>query len=109
MIELEKKLFSVDEICQALNSSQTSVRRILKERNLRAVYLKKGRAKTGFYNYAVYKLIEEVLRQSKKARKVVTIGSIAKAAEHPLVTDKRLLNTYFFPDVVPDCFKEKED
>ena len=31
------------------------------------------------------------------------------AKEHPLVTDKRCLNLYYWPDVIPDCFKDMEE
>jgi hypothetical protein len=33
----------------------------------------------------------------------------AAQAEHPLVTDPRCLKFSYWPDVVPDCFKECDE
>lgn len=33
----------------------------------------------------------------------------ASEDKHELVTDKRFLNLYYFPDVVPNCFKDLDD
>lgn len=109
MINFESRLFSTQEIAKLLNCNVSTVQRIAKDRNIVRVFKKNGNTRTAYFSYASYRLIESVLqkhRTKKLGEPKVTV--IEKAEEHPLVTDKRLLNLYYFPDVIPDCFKTED-
>jgi len=38
----------------------------------------------------------------------VKVSRFANPAEHPLVMDKRCLDFYWWPEAVPECFKNVE-
>ena len=60
--------------------------------------------------YAV--LLEEVEEAAERAvikrQKAEEENGADDAEAHPLVKDKRFLKLSFFPDVIPECFKECE-
>lgn len=113
MVDFESRVFTTEEIANLIGCTVSTVKRIQKNRNIVRVMRQEGSQRRAYYSYAAYRLIESVFAknrlQKKQEQEEVKVCTVAKSEEHPLVTDKRLLNTYYFPDVIPDCFKEMED
>ena len=72
---------------------------------------KKDETHACVWSYLDFKRIEKAVQQNKKINAMRRPKNVlySNAQEHPLVTDKRCLNLYYWPDVIPDCFKDMEE
>ena len=113
-----QKTYTVQEIADMFNVTTDTVRNISNRMNLPHEYITKNRARLAVYPYEVVKIFREYFEAREKQRKLaeerkikVVISEEATATEldHPLVKDKRFLKLSYFPDVIPDCFKECEE
>jgi hypothetical protein len=72
----------------------------------------RGRKVLVFSHDALARCREELERRenAEKAKRENGRAELEAAqAEHPLVTDPRCLKFSYWPDVVPDCFKECDE
>ena len=72
-------------------------------------------------DYDAYRLVKDIHEEKEQRRKEAAERAVIKrqkaeeengaddAEAHPLVKDKSFLKLSFFPDVVPECFKECEE
>jgi hypothetical protein len=70
-------------------------------------------------DYDAYRLVKDIHEEKEQRRKEAAKNAELKkqkheeetdgAEKHPLVKDKRFLSLSYFPNVIPDCFKECEE
>lgn len=116
-IKLEKRMYTTTEIVKLLGKKHNSEVRKMCIRNHIAWEMSKDEY-TAIYPYeSVIKLIDLTRKNKEKAaareeRKVIVQQDAKKTleelrAEHPLVIDDRFFKTSYFPEVIPECFKEE--
>lgn len=105
----EERTFNTTEIARLLNISITSVGKFARRMGIEPKIVQ-NKTHAFIFNWTEYKLIQKEVQQNKKinAMKNKEKTLYEKESDHPLVTDKRLLNLYYFPDVIPDCFKTED-
>lgn len=108
------RMFTVSDIQRICGASPNIIRGIAERAGVESFVKKDGRGTVVFDFHsmkqivAIYKnhsrIDEIVAKNQPKVEK--TIEQLR--AEHPLVKDDRFFKLSFFPDVVPNCFKECE-
>ena len=109
-----EKLYTVQEIAELCECSCDVVRNVSNRMKIPHEYVTKNGARVSIYPYSSVKIIKAYWEEKEKKRKTIALKKISLVREdkvedseaHPLVTDKRCLNFNWWPDVVPDCFKE---
>ena len=113
-----QKLYTTTEIARLLNCPESQVRNIAAYYNIgfdKQINYKGARAH--LYSYDSVRRIKEryEARLNKRKQKEITARlertpqELAALQDHSLVKDKRCLNLDYWPDVVPECFKECEE
>jgi hypothetical protein len=112
----KQKVYTVQETADLLNASDAEVRRIIGYYKIKHEIVKTQRSRAVMIGYDSFRLIKERYEEKQKRREEAAKNAELRkqkheeetdgADKHPLVTDKRFLNLTFFPDVIPDCFKE---
>ena len=101
--------YTTSDIAELLDLTQYTVKKHIKKLNLE---------NTGFFVQAerninvLYYPESTYLQIKNKVEEDRATEATAELEEaetlHPLVTDKRCLNLNWWPDIIPDCFKECE-
>lgn len=113
-----QKVYTVQETADLLEASCDEVRKIISYRNIAHKVVATKQSRAILLDYDAVRLVKEYHDEKVRKRKEAarhaenekqkheeeTVG----AEDHPLVTDKRFLKLSYFPDIVPDCFKELE-
>ena len=113
----KQKIYSTEEAAELLNTSCDDIRRIINYYKIDHQIISTKKSRAIIMTYDALKLVAEICKQriqrreemARKAenRKQLAEEDLTSEAElHPLVTDKRCLNLNWWPDVVPNCFKE---
>jgi hypothetical protein len=111
----KQKVYTTLEIAQILDTTLADVRKIASYYHIEHDVIQEGEAHRAYYTYDAYRLIKErvEMRNNKKTKKVVKnyepVEEVAAPGDHSLVTDKRCLDLNYWPDTIPDCFKECEE
>lgn len=115
-----QKFYSVQETADLLDTSCDEVRRIVLYYKVKHETVRTRQSKAIMLNYDAYRLVKDIHEEKEKRRQEAAERAVIKrqkaeeengaddADAHPLVKDKRFLKLSFFPDVIPDCFKEVE-
>lgn len=102
------RLYSVTEVAYLLDISQSSVR--IYAEQVATPILDKGIYKYRLNKNQVYYVAKKTMREDAFFSRFGEIDEEQPKDEgeeaHPLVTDKRLLKTSFFPDVEPSIFAD---
>lgn len=112
-----QKIYTTEEAAELLNTSCDDVRRIINYYKIDHQIISTKKSRAIIMTYDALKLVAEyckqrIQRREEMARKAEIRKQLAEedltseAGLHPLVTDKRCLNLNWWPDIVPDCFKE---
>lgn len=110
----ESKMFTVSDIQEICGASPNVIRGIAERANIESFIKKDGRG-TVVFDFQSMKQIVAIYKNYSRVDEIVaknqpkvekTIEQLR--AEHPLVKDDRFFKLSFFPDVVPNCFKEYE-
>lgn len=110
------KIYTVQEIADLCECSCDVIRNVTNRLNIPHEYVTKNKARVSVYPYSSVKIIMEHQAEKEKKRKEIALKK-DKAKEnkaedlkkHPLVTDVRCFDLNWWPDVIPDCFKEAEE
>ena len=108
----KQKVYTTVEIAQILDTTLADVRNIASYYHIEHDVVQEGEAHRAYYTYDAYRLIKErvEMRRNKKIKKVMKTyepaEEVAVLEDHSLVTDKRCLDLNYWPDTIPDCFKE---
>lgn len=113
-----QKFYSVQETADLLDTSCDEVRRIVLYYKVKHETVRTRQSKAIMLDYDAYRLVKDIHEEKEQKRKEAAKNAELKkqkheeetdgAEKHPLVKDKRFLSLSFFPDVIPDCFKEVE-
>jgi len=109
-----QKIYTTQEVADLLDVSITHVRRIARLSNVEFTFVTMNRARNMVFNYDAVRLMQYYWKKNckdrvKVAKKKTEPEEETDGADHPLVFDKRCLKLAFWPDVIPDCFKECEE
>lgn len=114
-----QKFYSVQETADLLDTSCDEVRRIVLYYKVKHETVRTRQSKAIMLDYDAYRLVKDIHEEKEQKRKEAAKNAELKkqkheeetdgAEKHPLVKDKRFLSLSFFPDVIPDCFKECEE
>ena len=110
-----EKLYSTEEIALLLDCTTAIIRNIVSYYHISCEkVIKHKSARRAMYSYEAYKLIKNY-RENKRKYKTMPVMTdsnfegVTAFEDHSLVTDKRCLDLNYWPDVIPDCFKECEE
>ena len=116
-----QKFYTVQETADLLDTSCDEVRRIVLYYKVKHETVRTKQSKAIMLDYDAYRLVKDIHEEKEQRRKEAAERAVIrkqKAEEengaddesaHPLVKDKRFLKLSFFPDVIPECFKECEE
>ena len=108
------RMFTISDIQRISGASPNIIRGIAERANIESFIKKDGRG-TVVFDFHSMKQIVSIYKNHSRVDEIVaknqpkvekTIEQLR--AEHPLVKDDRFFKLSFFPDVVPNCFKEYE-
>jgi hypothetical protein len=114
------RIYTVHEIAELFECSDDVVRNISFRLDIPHTYTTKNKARVTIYPYGSLRLFKNYFDARAKKRNETALKKVTLIREeetdgaddadaHPLVTDKRCLNINYWPDVIPDCFKECEE
>lgn len=116
----KQKVYTVQETADLLEASCDEVRKYIVYRNIPHKVIRTKESRAIILDYDAVRLIKEYheaklkKREETKKNELLKMQSeetagAEKAEDHPLVTDKRCLKLNWWPDIIPDCFKECEE
>ena len=108
--------YSPPQMVQRIRFSDNVVRNISFRLDIPHTYITKNKARVTIYPYGSLRLFKNYFNARAKKRNETALKKVTLireeettgAEDHPLVTDKRCLDLNWWPDVVPECFKECE-
>ena len=111
-----QKVYTVQETADLLEASCDEVRKYIVYRNIPHKVIRTKESRAIILDYDAVRLIKEYHEAKLKKREETKRNELLKkqkeetekAEDHPLVTDKRCLKLSWWPDIIPDCFKELE-
>ena len=111
------RIYTVHEIAELFECSDNVVRNISFRLDIPHTYTTKNKARVVIYPYGSLRLFKNYFDAKAKKRNETALKKVTLireeettgAEDHPLVTDKRCFNLNWWPDVVPECFKECEE
>ena len=109
-----QKMYTTQEVADLLDISTTLVRNIASYYHIEYQIVQTGHSRAMMFTYDGVREIKAryEARLNKKKQSLVKIKltpeEIEKLENHSLVTDKCCLSLNYWPDVIPDCFKECE-
>ena len=116
-----QKFYTVQETADLLDTSCDEIRRIVLYYKVKHETVRTKQSKAIMLDYDAYRLVKDIHEEKEQRRKEAAERAVIKrqkaeeengaddASAHPLVKDKRFLKLSFFPDVIPECFKECEE
>lgn len=90
----QKEFVSINSLASKNNVSNDVIRQILCKNNIKPAYYEKGYIE--YYEHSADDFVTQYFIKSRTANEEL----------HPLVKDKRCLNLYWFPDIIPKCFED---
>lgn len=111
-----QKVYTVQETADLLEASCDEVRKYIVYRNIPHKVIRTKESRAIILDYDAVRLIKEYHEAKLKKREETKRNELLKKQkeetekeeDHPLVTDKRCLKLSWWPDIIPDCFKELE-
>ena len=111
----EENNYTTKQLAELLGISSSCIANIAIRYNIPKKVLIAEKARVAYFSKDSLEKFRSILdeMQDKRAKweqkRTEATAALAEAeALHPLVTDKRCLNLNWWPDVVPECFKECE-
>ena len=114
-----QKFYTVQETADLLNTSCDEVRRIIGYYKVKHEVVITKQSRAIMLDYDAYRLVKDIHEEKEQRRKEAAKNAELKkqkheeetdgAEKHPLVKDKRFLSLSYFPNVIPECFKECEE
>ena len=115
-----QKVYTTKEVAELLGITEASVRGIVKNYDLDFSVVPTKSSRAACYSYdtvrqikeyheATVKRFEKIRLDKMKAMQDQSMSTEDMKRLHPLVTDERYFKLSYFPDVVPECFKECEE
>ena len=108
-----ERVFTTEDIALLSGYSKEGVRGIMTKLGFKPKIRPTKTSREGVWDYTAYKALMQWANYQKErkakleAAKKEPIKSLEQLkAEHPLVTDSRCFKLSWWPDTVPDCFKE---
>ena len=109
----EENNYTTKQLAKLLGTSSSCISNIAIRYNIPKKVLIAEKARVAYFSKESLEKFRNILdeMQDKRAKweqkKVEATAALEEAETlHPLVTDKRCLNLNWWPDVVPECFKE---
>lgn len=120
----ENRDYSTSELAKIANVTNSEIRNICRRLKIDWEVRPSNNSRCAYYTYAdslkiiaYTKNAKQVREENQKKLKNLILKSYAKSEEsktieelkkeHPLVTDERFFKTSYFPEVIPECFKEE--
>ena len=104
--EVERS-FTTQQAAEALNVSKSTIVSLTRRFALPFKKDSSQRGTPSVFSYATVKKMAEILKNPRTKR--TTPDADADAAAHPLVKNPLFLKLSYFPDIVPECFKDEGD
>ena len=111
--EIENNFYTTRQIAELIGVTVSCVSSIALRYKIDKKVLIAEKSRVAYFSKESLEKFRNILdkMQNKRAKwqqkKTETTAAIEEAAAlHPLVTDKRCLNLNWWPDVIPECFKE---
>ena len=111
-----QKVYTTKEVAELLDVSEAIIRGIVQYHNLDQSIVSTKSSRVAIYSYDTVRQIKEIhearlnkIKMSEQKRMLKEMQTDEDAQLHPLVTDKRCLKLSYWPDIVPNCFKECEE
>ena len=114
-----QKFYTVQETADLLDTSCDEVRHIVLYYKVKHETVRTRQSKAIMLDYDAYRLVKDIHEEKEQRRKEAAKNAELKkqkheeetdgAEKHPLVKDKRFLSLSYFPNVIPECFKECEE
>lgn len=107
-----QKIYTTRELADLLNTTDAQIRNIANYYHIEYKIVKTNNSRAMIFDYDAARLVKEryEVRLQKKKQLAITERQDPKEIEeledHRLVIDKRFLDLSYWPDIVPDCFKE---
>ena len=109
----EENNYTTKQLAELLGTSSSCISNIAIRYNIPKKVLIAEKARVAYFSKESFEQFRNILdeMQDKRAKweqkKAEATAALEEAETlHPLVTDKRCLNLNWWPDVVPECFKE---
>ena len=109
----EENNYTTKELAQLLGTTSSCISNIAIRYNIPKKVLIAEKARVAYFSKDSLEKFRNILdemqdKRTKWEQKKTEATAALEEAEtlHPLVTDKRCLNLNWWPDVVPECFKE---
>lgn len=112
-----ERVFTTEDIALLSGYSKEGVRGIMAKLGFKPKIRPTKTSREGVWDYTAYKALMEwanyhnekraKLEAMKKTESTKTLEQLK--AEHPLVSDDRCFKLSWWPDTVPDCFKELDN
>lgn len=108
-----QKFYTTQEIAFLLDISEFHVRNIVSYYKIEKDIVQSKSKRIAVYSYDNVRLIKQhwLARKNKKKQQKIKpqkTQCVFNEEDHPLIKDKRCLDFKYWPDVIPDCFKECE-
>ena len=107
--------YTTSQIADMLNCSKSWISYISCRYKIDHALTSDHNSKVAYYSQEAVNKILEIAELKKKQKctpqKITEIAQqqTASAEDHPLVKDLRCLNFRYWPDIVPNCFKELDE
>jgi hypothetical protein len=111
-----QKVYTVPEIAKYLECTELEVRNVADYYHIKKIIVPTAKSRAAVFNWdSVRQIKEQYEARQKRIRDRYLKTHFQKKEpditeeDHTLVTDKRCLELNYWPDVVPECFKECEE
>jgi hypothetical protein len=114
---MESRTFTTEDIAYLTGYSKEGVRGILHDKGFKPEIRPTKISRQAVWSYEAYRCVAEwgkehlEAREKKAAEKKTEVEQSLEQlkAEHPLIQDERCFKLSWWPDTVPDCYKEFEE
>lgn len=105
-----KRTFSTKELAEVAGISEESMRNLEDKLGLTKIVVKSNYFEWDYSSYIKVKAYAENRKKAKaEKKKVVSSVTLEEMRKlHPLVKDDRYFRLSYFPDAVPECYKDMQ-
>ena len=104
----KQRYFTTREICEITGKSDNTVRKVARLLGIDYEIRPVGNQRNAYFSWLQKQKFVEYFKQHKSEKKIKEelVTSDESQKDHPLVKDVRCLQFSYWPDTVPNCFKD---